>query len=535
MGKNLTTLKKGLLLIAVPVIFQLAFIAALFKMQRESVEAQQLAIHTQDVIVQAESVFRTLLETQSNSRGRVITGNQLFADQVRRLKQRAEEEFDHLYALVADSPEQEARVRRIDERGRDLVAWLTRVDELLSEGKRDQAIEEIKHLYGLKRMQALRTEIDQFIDQQRHLDALRRDQLELSWQLQSRLLFAGLFIMILIAVSMLTLFHRSISQRLGILAQKARLLGEGKPLTAPLPGNDEIAQLDRTFHEMAKALAERNQENELFIYSASHDLRAPLVNLRGFSEELTQAVGRLQGLLNQADLPDQLRRDIDKILRKEMGASLRVFETSAERMGTIIDALLQLSRVGRVEYHRQTVDVQAVLHRVVAALESAIASKAALVAIKFLPPVWGDPAAIEQLFANLLSNAVNFLDPERPGRIEVGVLDAAAHGCSPAMRTYYVRDNGLGIPKDFQSKLFLAFQRFHPETSAGEGIGLALARRIVDRHGGEIWAESAPGAGTTFYFTLPAVPVAAIRSGTETARPAALSAHEVPVAANQTG
>ena len=123
-----------------------------------------------------------------------------------------------------------------------------------------------------------------------------------------------------------------------------------------------------------------------------------------------------------------------------------------------------------------------------------------------MPPALGDPTAVEQIFANLIGNAVNYLAPWRPGRVEVGAL-AAGEGAAPAgLRTYYVKDNGLGIAAEYQERVFLAFKRLHVNAAPGEGVGLALVYRMVGRLGGKIWLESAAGAGSTFYVALLAAP-----------------------------
>jgi signal transduction histidine kinase len=143
---------------------------------------------------------------------------------------------------------------------------------------------------------------------------------------------------------------------------------------------------------------------------------------------------------------------------------------------------------------------------------------AARIDVRELPPAWGDPAAIEQIFGNLIENAVRHLDPQRAGCIEIGALEtsaerggagAPARVAGPRTRTYYVRDNGVGIPEAWQPKLFHAFQRLHGGDSGGEGIGLALARRIAERHGGQMWVESAEGMGSTFFVALPDQPLRA--------------------------
>jgi signal transduction histidine kinase len=124
-----------------------------------------------------------------------------------------------------------------------------------------------------------------------------------------------------------------------------------------------------------------------------------------------------------------------------------------------------------------------------------------------LPPVWGDPTALEQVFANLIGNAVLYLDPARPGMIEVGCVEDCEDGDGdapePKFRTYHVRDNGMGIPPGAADKIFQVFQRLHPKHADGEGLGLTIVQRIVERHDGEVWVESSEGEGSTFFVRLP--------------------------------
>ena len=120
-----------------------------------------------------------------------------------------------------------------------------------------------------------------------------------------------------------------------------------------------------------------------------------------------------------------------------------------------------------------------------------------------LPPALGDAAALEQVFANLIGNALNYLDSRRPGTIEIGSVDVPPGGSMPDVTTYFVRDNGLGIPAASRDKIFQHFQPLHPQAAAGEGMGLALVHRVVERQGGRVWFESTPGKGSTFFISLP--------------------------------
>jgi signal transduction histidine kinase len=265
--------------------------------------------------------------------------------------------------------------------------------------------------------------------------------------------------------------------------------------------------LERTA-ELAQAnrdLAHRQQENELFVYSVSHDLRSPLVNLKGFSQELAEVCAEVRALLADESVPQSLRERGLTLVDNEMSESIGFIQTAVTRLSRIIDALLQLSRVGRVEYQWQTVDVAPLVQAIIASMAVTIDEKGAHVSVDPLPAVWGDPLAIEQVFANLISNALNYLDPARPGCVVIGCSDeATVTGPGQALYTFYVRDNGLGIPEAHRPRLFQAFQRLHPQMAEGEGMGLMTVRRIVERHAGKIWVESTAGVGSTFFVTLPA-------------------------------
>jgi signal transduction histidine kinase len=151
------------------------------------------------------------------------------------------------------------------------------------------------------------------------------------------------------------------------------------------------------------------------------------------------------------------------------------------------------------------VDVSVTVAGIIAAMHATIQERGATVTVKELPPARGDATALEQVFANLIGNALNYLDPSRPGVVEVGCL-ADGPTSSNDFRTYYVKDNGRGIPAAAHDKVFLAFKRVHPDVTNGEGMGLAIVRQIVERHRGKVWVESQPGMGSTFFVVLPRQP-----------------------------
>jgi PAS domain S-box-containing protein len=251
--------------------------------------------------------------------------------------------------------------------------------------------------------------------------------------------------------------------------------------------------------EANRALEAKSRENEAFVYSVSHDVRGPLVNIQGFSKELERSCEDLKRVIAEDPFSDAARERAGAVIGVEMNESLRFLQTSVEHLSKIVDGLLRLSRVGRIVYRREMVDVEAAVRRVLDCLRGAIEQERAELHVGPLPSISGDPAAIEQIFSNLIGNALHYRDPHRPLRIDI---DGAA-GADGRSVVYRVRDTGLGIPASAQPKLFTAFRRFHPEVAAGEGIGLAMVRRIVERRNGTIRVESEVGAGSTFLVELP--------------------------------
>ena len=267
-------------------------------------------------------------------------------------------------------------------------------------------------------------------------------------------------------------------------------------------------------------LAQKTQENELFVYSVSHDLRSPLVNLQGFSRELETAGDSLRRLLDEPGVSPVVRRLAGDMLDGDVAESIHFIRAAVERLSRIIDGLLQLSRAGRVEYRRDVVDLTAAAQRAVNAAHVAIAERGVTVRVApELGAVTGDGAGIEQVFTLLLDNALKYLDPQRPGWIEFGVPEEPP---APDLHVVFVRDNGLGIAPAYQDKVFQPLQRVHVDAAVGEGLGLTVVRRVLDRMGGHVWMESEEGRGSTFFVALPAPAAAGSDArGTAVAAPAA--------------
>jgi PAS domain S-box-containing protein len=269
-------------------------------------------------------------------------------------------------------------------------------------------------------------------------------------------------------------------------------------------------------HELEETVAElqrKNQEVEAFVHIVSHDLRAPLVNVQGFVRELEESSKTLRMVIQSCPRWEECWPGVRPVLEDEIGGALHYISASTTKFERLINALLGLSRQGRQVYHMTRVNVWELVTNSVATFQQLIAEAGAEVDIGQLPSVNADITALGQVFSNLIGNALKYRCPERPLRIEIGgqAEEDKVH--------YWVRDNGLGIPEYGIKKLFQVFQRFHRKQAEGEGMGLAIAHRIVERHGGKIWAESREGEGSAFHFTLPSTPVETPTIAQEANRP----------------
>jgi len=241
--------------------------------------------------------------------------------------------------------------------------------------------------------------------------------------------------------------------------------------------NERLRQLNENLREQKESVETLNRELESFSYSVSHDLRAPLRSIDGFSHALSE------------DYADKLD--------KKGQSYLRYVRESAQRMAQLIDDLLGLARVARSERRQEDVDLSAMARRIADRLQAAAPERQVAFVIQDAVRCTGDSRLMTVLLENLLGNAFKFTSKKDMAEIEFGRQEM--NGTA----VYFVRDNGAGFDMTFADKLFGAFQRLHSaDEFEGTGIGLATVQRVVSRHAGQVWAEARVGHGATFYFTL---------------------------------
>jgi signal transduction histidine kinase len=246
-------------------------------------------------------------------------------------------------------------------------------------------------------------------------------------------------------------------------------------------------------------LAEKNKELETIVYTVSHDLRSPLVNVQGFGKQLARACEKIQAAV--ASAPDgavpaaALKQPVEAAIPQ----ALRFINAGVNKMETLLAGLLRYSRLGREALTIERLDMNALMAEVLAAMKFQIDAAKADLRVNALPDCRGDKVQTSQVFTNLIDNALKYRHPNRlpqitvEGRIENG------------QAVYSVADNGIGIAPEHQAKAFEIFHRLNPDGAPGEGLGLTIAQRVLERQKGRIWVESDGVGGSTFFVSSPAV------------------------------
>jgi PAS domain S-box-containing protein len=250
---------------------------------------------------------------------------------------------------------------------------------------------------------------------------------------------------------------------------------------------------------LIRELEAKHKELEAVLYAASHDLKSPLVNIQGFGHELLESCNLIRSALSGEKKGANVKKTLDRALNKDIPESLEFILTSIKKMDSLLSGLLDVCRLNTAAVNIRVIDMNEMMAEVVASMEYQTENTGAKVETQDLPPCLGDPSQINRVFTNLMTNALKFLSPERPGRIRI-------HAPSQKNQSIYcVEDNGIGIDPEYLDKIFEIFYQLDPAARQGEGIGLAIVKRIVDRHNGKIWAESVAGRGSKFFIALPGV------------------------------
>ena len=429
----------------------------------------------------ALGVLLSLERAETGQRGFLLTDQDAYLETYNAALANAPELVDELAA----SRTRDVSMARMADLARAKLAELARTIELEKAGRRNEALAVVRSDSGQRLMAEYRTLSAQLATRQdRELAALVERIGRDTWLL---LLLDVLGVAVVMAVG--------VQVALGVRRAVTLLRSARRELAA---ANDGLSRsnedLELAVRRRTAELTHANDEIQRFAYIVSHDLRSPLVNVMGFTSELEAAQSTVDAFLAGHDMPEPVRQAV----AEDMPESIRFIRASTAKMDRLIHAILRLSREGRRRLVPERVDMTALLRGVADTMAHTTASAGATVEVGSVPPIASDRLALEQVFGNLVENALKYAKPGRPVRVDV------RGECVGSRVRYTVADNGRGIAARDLERVFELFRRAGDQTVPGEGIGLAHVRALVRRMGGTISCASELGVGTVFTVELPA-------------------------------
>jgi signal transduction histidine kinase len=447
-------------------ILLLVAVMSYFSLIRNA-EDRQWVVHTYEVLGKLDEVPIGMTDAETGERGFILTGADSYLEPYNRGLAEVHQSMRELRRLTADNAKQQHALDSLE----PLID--TRLGELREriEVRRQQgltaSITAVREGAGKSYMDQIRAAIRGMKTEEEQLLAQRSEELKASWQrMRGILVFGECLGLVFLGIAGL------ITQR--EMVQRSKAEDAVRKLNADL--ERKVAERTAELAERAKDLERSNMELQQFAYVASHDLQEPLRTIASFTQLLAK---------RYADKLDDKAREF-------IGFAV----DGSKRMQTLINDLLSFSRVGTQCKALMAVRCDATLDAVLRNLKRAIEDSGAVITRDSLPVVLADDLQLGQLLQNLVGNAIKFRGDKAPS-IHIG-----------AARTYEgwtisVRDNGIGIATEHYERIFVIFQRLHTKTQyAGTGIGLAICKKIAERHGGRIWVEATPGGGSTFCFTI---------------------------------
>ncbi|CAN5434968.1 hypothetical protein BH10CYA1_BH10CYA1_37280 [soil metagenome] len=484
---KLTLPQKALILVAVPLVFELAFLVGLGVLLDQAEHERVREAHARDVSTHLSSLMRLLLERETGIVVRHLSeNNSSFKSNFEDLSGKIMAQYDILRELCKDNPRERAQMEEFAKVRSSLDDHFNKARYLMEHDQKVLALREWVLLQ--KYVGQIHDTVVRLVDEQEVIQQQRKAVLSQYRAQINTILVIGFLLNILIAVGLAVLFNRSTTKRLKVLMDNTYRLAVGVPLHEPLSGEDEIGHIDSTFHQMAEALdaaeserAHIEQLKQEFVQMVSHDLRAPVASLQMF-----------HSILAKGDFGE-----LDEDGKKHLAAA----EENTERMFTLVSDLLEMEKLesGTIRLERRPIEVDNVIEPAIIAVQGAAKKRGIEVDIMAHdnPKIFGDRERLIQVAVNLITNAIKFSPDSSSVLISVKEL--------PTQVEIRIADQGAGIAPELQAEIFERFKQSgsKEQQSKGAGLGLAIARSLVELHEGRIGVESEVGKGSTFWFRVP--------------------------------
>jgi signal transduction histidine kinase len=448
---------------------------------RETDNASEEVAHTLEVNGAIVTYQAALRRAESGQRGFLLTGDTAYLNDYEIGRRRLTEIQVDLESLIADNPEQVARLRQVQPLMRGKLEEMQQAIDLKRAGREAELQAQLRSNSGLDTMNQILAGILSMLNDERTLLLQRREYSDRTNVLLFIVNFVGGLIIAVLALASISLIRKRSEQAARALEQLEQ-------------AHAELATVNRSLEERVAErtadLREANDEIQRFAFIVSHDLRSPLVNIMGFTSELEALQTDIFSDAPQS--PEQREQQ-----HREVNEALGFIKSSIAKMDRLINAILNLSRAGRREFNPQPIVLDLLLSSLSKDVAHRLQEIDGEIEIAPLPEIVSDRLALEQIFSNLLDNAIKYRRDDRPVRIRI---DSEERGAFVVLQ---IADNGRGIEEKDYERIFELFRRAGPQNRAGEGIGLAHVRALVRRLGGSIRVDSKFGQGTTFTIILP--------------------------------
>ncbi|QAU50239.1 sensor histidine kinase [Bradyrhizobium guangzhouense] len=480
-----------ILLFAAGLVVLTAISAGSIYLVNKARDDNKWVVHTLEVENQLNALLLELRRAESGARGYLLTQGENFKADHEKAVAEIVPALDRITRLTGDNPAQRESIEKLSAAIETRLGQFSQEMEFVRQGQLDKSIALVREAAAANTTSAISREATAMMQEEERLFRLRSVNSDRSQTLAASLTGIGSGLVVVLALISIWLVRRSARSR---DEAEARL-------------RDANLNLEATVDERTADLREANDEIQRFAYIVSHDLRSPLVNIMGFTSELEELgkdifrrIGGLAGVpaggppVDAAEIPLE---GADKQMSADFSEALGFIKSSIARMDRLISAILNLTREGRREFQPERIDTRDFIETIVSSLAHQASEAQAEIHLEPLPNIVSDRLALEQIFSNLIDNAIKYLKNGVPGEIRIRGRTKLGYAI------FEISDNGRGIdPRDHQ-RIFDLFRRAGTQDKPGQGIGLAHVRALVRRLGGTMSVSSELNAGSTFTITLP--------------------------------